>query len=546
MKKIWHGLTRLAFVALVLVSSYLASGLFYVAPDEIVLMGYRRDADRVIPFAYIAEEGWYLGDPFAEYVTMRIGFEKPTTADYIEAAIMVDRQRDVWAKAQGPRNPRSKEELMVMVQTVATYINKRTEEIGRPVALDKVEFFEPDKMSGRFDEEIAHYDYLARTMRINMAHMRAMQREEDDSMLMVVTHELAHSALNVFTGEQLCQLLTLQVLYDMKEGGVPGAGFAFWDELRSWFLAAARWRIEFNHGVRIIDLETSAEVEDHLRTIRQDMPRTWATRKESLEVTDNLRGLLNLLKGNPYQSNRVLVESSPTASLAIKLIEARYNVRAKGWKIRPGRWLYERGVPVSLLRKVFGATYAHRTITLISGEKEFVDKWIRKLRQGETVHWKEYREKLRNDPGYFAATWWGYLYGPLQLLEAHQFGNNPVRYWVLELDINEMSYWDWMALVYFGKGIAEKQMQFEDVGPLIHKLLNLKPSPIVVQDDDRLWQRPIYHLYEPTSVPFKPFPLSPLIAVLAVIFERRLRRGYRVINARLMELWRAFGCEISL
>ena len=534
--KAW--LWRIGMVVLVALGSCLASAVTPVATDEVVFVGHRITPHRVQVFGYIAEPGWYLFSPFAEYATVKIGFHQPTTRDYLRAAEVADMNRDAWLEAEGPCNPRSRAEVEALVKVVIPYINAYEEAIARPVTLDAIEFFEPDKRSGRYEEEIAHYDYLARTMRFNMKWVRAMSRQEDESMLAIIVHELSHSALNIWTGEQLCQLLTLRVLHDMQADGVPGARFAYWDELRGWFLSAARFRVYFNSGYRALTLEQSREIEYLLSG--EDPPKLWATHSdpETVRLPSLLEMVWNALRGHPYAVP--LTESLPYVErLGVAAVEALYRLRVEGIVLRPGRWLCQHGVPVGLVRRLLGPLYWHKTIVLRYGERHHLEAVEEAIYANEAPHLREFREHLEANPAYFGRVWWAYIYGPLQLTEGLVTTGRPIRYLLVTTDVAELTLMDLILMWFFGWGLDIGEMPITQADVEIARLLNLRPSPVVVWCPKlKFWRTAFYDVRSfPDVVQPKPFPALPLALVAFFVVEWWLGR----YKQHLEGLYTAFG-----
>jgi len=538
-------LLRALLVFLLTVGSFIAQGLTVVRPNEISVLTYRTLPAYQEEMGYIAEPGIYLTDPFAERITLKSSIRWPTTRDYLDAALLADGLRDFWYEEEGPQNPQSKEEVLQMVEDVKPYINAYTEAIGRPVAVDEVVFFWPEKGSGRYDLPIAYYCYIRRHIAVNMAFFREYMRG-DDSFLATLVHEMSHSALNFMTGESLCQLLTLQVLYDMAEDGYPGARFAFWDELRSWFICAARYRVYYNHGWRALSIGQARAIGQELRWYHEKqeerLPVGWATHDFGLYLPSIGRQLYWALTGHPYILDLESLDRSPFVALTKAVVNWEYGLRVEGFHIRPARLLRKMGVSYGLLRRIFGPNYWSIDWAIVRGERDDLDFYLNLIYKGEYVHKREFEAKLREDFEHFAPIWWEYLYGPLQVIEMKGAGM-PCRYVTWTTDINDILAGGDFAIIlsfYFGFGAKISEMTFEDVGPVIWRLLDVKLTPQVERREGGYEEIVPFIVEMPPEQPrVRVFPTAPLVGLVVVSVDWKLRK--RRWNKAMKELlWHYF------
>lgn len=529
---------RAGLVVIVTLISFLVQSLAIVRPNEVVLLAYRTLPWDAYVAGYIAEPGIYLADPFAEQVKLKAGIKWPSTYDYLNAAVAADAFRDAWLEEEGACNPPNQEGILQMVEDVTAYINRYEKAIGRPVTVDEVVFFYPDKSSGRYDEPVAYYSYLDRHIAFNMSFYREYLRRDDESFLQIVVHELSHSALNFGTGEILCQLLTLQVLWDMAEDDYPGAHFAFWDELRSWFICAAKFRIHYNHGWRALNIGQSREIGYLLRAWRFIdeivTPHTWATYDFDYYIPSTRKAIWSLITGHPYLMDFENLDDTLGVALMKKTVTLAYNIRVNGIRFYPGRILKRLGFGYETIRLLLGPNYWHREIVLKYGEKDYLKVIEGQIYKGEFRHLHALEEKLRVDPEHFSPIWWEYLYGPLQVIEMHRAGM-PCQYITYPMDINHvLEGGDFLIflVLFFGLGAQISEMDFEDVGPVVHSLLNLKLTP-QVKYCPKCDHEVIVPLKAdwPSEPPIRPFPLLPLVAMLFVVVDAKMqgRRWWRTV-----------------
>jgi len=540
LKIIW-----LVGLPLVLVASFLASALVYVAPNEVLQLDYGGRG-----YGYIAERGWYLVDPWAERIEWTLGMELPTTEDYLNAALKADALADLAREVEGTANPTTVGEMQGLVDTVVEYINRRPE-VAHPVILTETVYFRPDPSSeSLYDTETAHYEYITGRMAINMAAFAEMARTDQNSALAVIVHELSHSALGLFTGEQLCQLLTLQVLYDMMEEDVPGATFAFYDELTSWFYLAAYSRVEFAHGWRVLSLKNSWDIEHYLSSGDYDVDRYWVTHLDTIVPVPNVLGRLwAAVRGEPY---KVLLSRKPLFRPLMEwAVSTVFRLRAEGIAFVPGELAQKVGVAPMLYRLHLPPWFWHEEIVLLRGERHMLNEVRSILKASDRVsHYREFLDHLKNNPRYFARVWWAYMYGPLQLIEAWRYMRLPIRYWVWVKDPTKATNFDFALAFFFGLGMQPRQMVLEDVAPAVHRFLNLKPTPEVLRGEDGLWY--VSYLSYKRVDRFVAFPLVPLLYLLlplAYLLGRGSRKWVvRVCRraAMLPEFVRTLRVKIAL
>ncbi len=510
---------RIWFLGLILTTivSFLASSFLYVAPDEMMILSYDKRQHAVI-----AETGVYFVDPWADRTQVNIGYEKPTTQDYVDAMIKADSYEDAAMIEYGPKNPATETEVRRQVEMTIKYLDARPE-APKPITNLKVEFFYPSPHAeSRYDTELAHYDYQDGVVRYNMNSVKEYAREQRRSLLQITVHELAHASLGPWTGETLAQLLTLQVLYDMMEEGIPGSTVAFYDELGSWFWAAASFRVEFNHGYYALNLRQVWNTEQYLNTKgvgrytleeKDDMatPRTWDTySKKDIKVPYVAGYIKSFLLGTPYHAR----QGPPYfQKLTENVVTALYDIRANGLTLDPSKIVHSLGIAKYMYKWNLPWQFWHNEWVLIPGDRQYFEAGEKIVKASDRLaymHKAARDEKLRNDPGYFARVWWAYLYGPLQLVENHQFGGRPVGFYALEKDIRYMSNLDWFFLNIMGSGIVSKTMRFEDIGPIVRQYLNPVPKPIVCQCDAGLWS--VRYLWvEKLESKVKAFPLVPFL-----------------------------------
>lgn len=520
---------RVLLVLLVTIGTFTAQGLTVVGPNEVEILTYRTLQGYNTEVGYITEPGVYLVDPFMERMSFKMGIKWPTTLDYLKAALYADAMRDMYYELEGSHNPKNEAEILQMVEDIIPYINAYEKAIGRPVAVDEVKFFWPEKGSGRYDLPIAYYCYLERSITINMSFFREYMRGED-SFLATLIHEMNHSALNFGTGEILCQLLTLQVLYDMAEGGYPGANFAFWDELRSWFLCAAKYRVYYNHGWRAVNLGMARHIGYTLRWYHEEedehLPMSWMTYDFDNALPSIPHTLWWFFTGHSKLLDFEPLFTDPFVKFTQAFVQWKYNLRVNGIHIRPAHILHKLGVSYQALRQLFGPNYWHIDWVLKPGERDYLKVYIEAIYQGEHTHKAEFERKMRDDPEHFAPIWWEYLYGPLQIIEAKAAGV-PCLYLTWAMDINDILEGGDMMIFfvfYFGFGAQVSEMEFEDVGPVVWKLLNLKLMPQTSAEDGYDKIVPFVFDEPPEEPRVNVFPVLSLVTIVLVIVEWQVRK----------------------
>lgn len=211
-----------------------------------------------------------------------------------------------------------------------------------------------------------------------------------------------------------------------------------------------------------------------------------------------------------------------------------YYIQARGIRFVPGELAMKLGIAKYLypLPEPFRLppSFWHNEIVLKRGELDSVMTAREIITASNRVsHYREFQEKMKDSGNYFSRVWWAYMYGPLNMILNGYYMERPTVYTVMTFDPTTMRDTDWLMVQLFGFGLDVRMMRFEEIGPVVHKFLNLKPRPIVETGPDGLWrQYPYKRTIEDRFVAFPAVPLLYLVVValvyLVVLAGRRLER----------------------
>lgn len=507
-------------------------------------------------------------DPGLDSWKLYLNTALPTTDDYMKLALYSHaqfvnlRQHDL--KKYGNLSPKTKAGMRQLVEDIVAYY-KATPRLRGAIYPDFVvngtRFFTPEKGTGRYDVELAHFARIRfdkwgtpvrtatgayvvdNSVYFNEKAWRAFVTENKKPIMGIVAHEVGHGALGFTAGplmtffqETINQTITLVVLDSMCQDSYPMACTAFWGHLRDMAFYSAKYRAYWADGEAAISL-ANADWQTQWWARQQkkgSIEVGFRAPEKSVYVADPVKIVKSLLTGRWYGDleTKTWLPDTPTYRLTLKLNQLGHQIQADGIHLQPTRWVMEKTsynpLVIRILRRVFGAGYAHVEWVLREGEKDRfarLDAWVY---GGETRHLREFNEKWADQNTYFGGTWWQYEYAPLSVIISNYYYGLPIRWMGAETDdFNDILRVTWGT---FSRYFTRREVSFEgDRWGGLLGVMALKPYNVKY-----LAQAENCEYYEDTDATFceprkgwgpRAFPTIPLAAALVLFVVWPLTTG---------------------
>jgi len=462
---------KLLYLALVAVVSYTGAGIVRVPANATAQVSVGTLQNNLL-LPYLLKPGIYWIDPRLNVRLTNASWGRPTTQQFLDMALYYDKLFDAEVDADALHNPITEEETEAMAQVIITYIKKLSGPFLVDFEYNGLEFFTPDlKGATRYDSELAHWarvkldenkevirdenqQYINdNRIHINLPEMRRTKTRGDESFMGTLTHEMVHGALAItldpgmmgrWDQETINQALTSEVLRLMAEDGVPGAEAALYDHLRMLALFSAAFRAQFGTGLEPMSYLNAldvGELSDRYYRVNPIIDPGWEPAEFYFYRDDVIGAILNWFKGNPYYHREIKVTQDSFA-ITNESIRLYHSIQQNGIHYKTSRLIDLFGPQpwlMSILRTLFGPTYAHVDIAIVKGEADaYAETRIEAL--GSLYSSVDGREYWETNNSYFFNVWWKYQYSPLMIMIYDVYWNmHPTWRGATTSDFNEIN-----------------------------------------------------------------------------------------------------------